>query len=122
MTMQTSDLIMGLKKLVLLKNRTPHSTKEDFQNSFCKLMSYRDGGVYIAKFQGTGGWEKHPNEEFLYVLEGSSDLFLDYGGTEKITLTAGMVAVVPSERWHRFSSEEGVVLLTISPQPTEHKS
>ena len=38
----------------------------------------------------------------------------------KATLAGGMLVVVPRGCWHRFQSQEGVTVLTMTPRPTEH--
>ena len=35
-------------------------------------------------------------------------------------LTAGMMIIVPQGCWHRFESETGVRVMTVTPQPTDH--
>jgi mannose-6-phosphate isomerase-like protein (cupin superfamily) len=37
-------------------------------------------------------------------------------------MKAGMLAVVPRGRWHRFQAPDGVTLLTATPQPTDHST
>lgn len=41
------------------------------------------------------------------------------GGPETVALTAGMLIVVPKERWHRFEVPDEVTVLSATPQPTE---
>jgi mannose-6-phosphate isomerase-like protein (cupin superfamily) len=35
-------------------------------------------------------------------------------------MTAGMMIVVPQGHWHQFQSPDGVTVMTVTPQPTEH--
>jgi mannose-6-phosphate isomerase-like protein (cupin superfamily) len=35
-------------------------------------------------------------------------------------LSAGQILVVPQGVWHRFECPDGVKVMTITPQPTEH--
>jgi mannose-6-phosphate isomerase-like protein (cupin superfamily) len=35
-------------------------------------------------------------------------------------MTAGMMIVVPQGHWHQFHSPDGVTVMTVTPQPTEH--
>jgi len=35
-------------------------------------------------------------------------------------LSTGKMLVIPKDVWHRFESLEGVKVMTITPQPTEH--
>jgi mannose-6-phosphate isomerase-like protein (cupin superfamily) len=36
------------------------------------------------------------------------------------SLSVGQILVIPKGIWHRFESPEGVKIMTITPQPTEH--
>ncbi|MEK9725081.1 MAG: hypothetical protein VW405_16580, partial [Rhodospirillaceae bacterium] len=35
-------------------------------------------------------------------------------------LTAGMLVIVPAGVWRSFHAPDGVTLMTVTPQPTEH--
>jgi mannose-6-phosphate isomerase-like protein (cupin superfamily) len=39
---------------------------------------------------------------------------------QSLELSAGMLVVVPQGCWHRFESETGVKVLTVTPKPTQH--
>jgi mannose-6-phosphate isomerase-like protein (cupin superfamily) len=39
---------------------------------------------------------------------------------QSLELSAGMLVVVPKGCWHRFESESGVKVLTVTPKPTQH--
>jgi hypothetical protein len=43
-----------------------------------------------------------------------------FAGSFSGEMTGGMLVVVPRGCWHRFQSQEGVTVLTMTPQPTEH--
>jgi len=43
-------------------------------------------------------------------------------GPEELTLNAGMLTVVPQGLWHRFHAPDGVTLMTVTPQPTDHST
>jgi len=108
--------------LTMLRRRTPASTAAEREGSFAKLAPYRDGGMFAAKFAGTSAWERHPNgEELVQIFDGATTLHLMTDeGKQSLTLTAGMVAVVPQNTWHQFVSPDGVCVVTTTPQPSQH--
>ncbi len=57
----------------------------------------------------------------MHVLDGSTTLtIVTVDGPQSFEMTAGMMIVVPQGRWHLFQAPNGVTLMTITPQPTEH--
>ena len=110
----------GFKSLKFLQNRTPQST--DIEESFCKLSEYRDGGIFLARYAGNSEWEKHSKgDELVMVIEGNTTLVLLKDGKEvSNTLSQGEILVVPQNTWHRFQSPDGVKIMTVTPQPTDH--
>jgi mannose-6-phosphate isomerase-like protein (cupin superfamily) len=105
-----------------LKHRTPETTNEQAKNAFALLSEYRDGGIYIAHYSGFSEWEKHPKgDEFVQILGGETTLVLLVDNVEqRYPLSTGQMLVIPQDVWHRFESPEGVKIMTITPQPTEH--
>jgi mannose-6-phosphate isomerase-like protein (cupin superfamily) len=116
------DLNAEFGKLRMLKDRTPEMGEEQKKGAFARVADYRDGGMFAAKFQGNGAWERHPQgDEIVQIVEGATRLhFMSDTGKQSFDLTAGMVAVVPRNMWHRFEAPEGVCLMTTTPQPTQH--
>ena len=108
--------------LTMLRGRTPTMTPEQRKGAFAKLAPYRDGGIFAAKFAGEAAWERHPQgDEIVHILDGSTTLYLmTDDGPRTLSLSSGMMAIVPQGTWHRFQSPEGVTLMTVTPQPTEH--
>jgi mannose-6-phosphate isomerase-like protein (cupin superfamily) len=116
------DLAAELAKLTLYRGRTPQSTMADRKGSSARLAPYRDGGLFVTKFAGTGHWETHlPGDELVYIVDGTAtlELVLDDGPPQSFALGAGAIAVNPQGAWHRFHSSEGVTLLTATPSPSE---
>lgn len=115
------DLNAALAALTPLRNRTPHTTDAERKDAFARVAPYRDGGLFIAAFDGRSAWERHPvGDELVQVLEGETDLILLQDGDEvRHTLRAGQLIVVPQGTWHRFETAGGR-LMTATPQPTEH--
>jgi len=57
----------------------------------------------------------------VMVVEGSTTMSLWIDGAEvSHTMGAGELIVVPQGTWHRFSTPEGVRVMTVTPQPTDH--
>jgi mannose-6-phosphate isomerase-like protein (cupin superfamily) len=86
------------------------------------LAPFRDGNIYSAKFSGDAAWERHPNgDEIVQIVEGATTLhIMTADGPQSFALSAGMVAIVPQNTWHRFHAPDGVSLVTATPKPTEH--
>lgn len=109
-------------KVKFLENRTPETTDEEAKDAFALLSEYRDGGIYIAHYSGFSEWERHLNgDEFVQVLGGETSLILFSNNQEQRNrLSSGQMLVIPKGVWHRFESPNGVKVMTITPQPTEH--
>jgi mannose-6-phosphate isomerase-like protein (cupin superfamily) len=91
-------------------------------DAFITLASYRDGGIFSGSFWGESQWERHPKgEEFVHILDGTTSVtIVTDDGPQSFEMTAGMMIVVPQGHWHQFQAPNGVTLMTITPQPTEH--
>ncbi|MEN8617311.1 cupin domain-containing protein [Shewanella baltica] len=109
-------------RVKFLANRTPETTDEEAKNAFALLSEYRDGGIYIAHYSGFSEWERHLNgDEFVQILGGETSLILLSNNQEqRNSLSSGQMLVIPKGVWHRFESPNGVKVMTITPQPTEH--
>jgi len=116
------DLKEAFSKVNFLKGRTPQTTEKESEGAFAELSEYRDGGVFITHYTGYSEWERHLNgDEFVQVIEGNTTLFLLVNDQEVANkLSAGQLIVVPKGVWHRFESPDGVKIMTITPQPTDH--
>ena len=112
----------AFSEVKFLKGRTPQTTDEEAKDAFALLSEYRDGGVYVAHYSGHSEWERHPEgDEFVQILEGNTSLVLLENQQERHNLlSAGQILVIPKGVWHRFESPDGVKVMTITPQPTEH--
>jgi mannose-6-phosphate isomerase-like protein (cupin superfamily) len=116
------DLKAEFSKLTMLKNRTPTSSEAERAGAFGRIEPYRDGAIFTAKFAGTSAWERHPNgDEIVQIVDGAATLHLiTETGRESVSLSAGMLVVVPQNAWHQFEAPNGVCVMTATPQPTEH--
>ena len=115
------DLDAELAKLTHFA-RTPASPEAERKTGLAQLAPYRDGAIFVSKFSGSGGWERHPNgDEIVYVLEGATLLrLMNDDGPQDQELRAGTMMVVPRGVWHRFESPAGVMLMSVTPLPTDH--
>jgi quercetin dioxygenase-like cupin family protein len=116
------DLNAEFDKLTVFKGRTPMTTRGERLGTRSHPASYRDGDIATFKFSGKSAWERHPQgEEIVHIVEGAATLHLMTDeGHECIDLKAGMMAIVPKNAWHHLVSPDGVAVLTVTPQPTEH--
>ena len=118
------DLKAELGKLPMLRGRKPETTEAERKASgaFVTLAPFRDGNIYSAKFSGDAAWERHPNgDEIVQIVDGATTLHLMTAeGLQSFALSAGMVAIVPQNTWHRFHAPNGVSIVTATPKPTEH--
>ena len=118
-----TDLNGEFAKLNMLRVRTPETTAAEREEkcALSRLAPYRDGTIFIAKFAGGGVWERHPNgDEIVQIIDGTTTLYvISEGRSEAFTLSAGAFVVIPQGAWHRFESEEGVSLMTATPQPSQ---
>ncbi len=109
-------------KLRFLSNRTPDTTDAESASAFSKLFEYRDGGVFIGHYAGDSQWERHSHgDEIVVAIEGETTLFLYVDEEEQsCVLRKGEMIIVPENTWHRFESPNGLKVLTVTPQPTDH--
>jgi quercetin dioxygenase-like cupin family protein len=115
------DLKAELGKLAHFA-RTPTSPEVERKKGLAQLAPYRDGAIFVSKFSGTGGWERHPNgDELVHVIEGATMLrLMAEDGPQVQELQAGTMVVIPQGIWHRFESLAGVTLMSVTPLPTDH--
>jgi quercetin dioxygenase-like cupin family protein len=103
------DVNAEAAKLTMFHGKTPRTTRAERKGSSTQLGVYRNGLLLLGKSSGTGHWETHPEDELIYVLDGSVvlDIVEDDGPPKSFTIGAGMMVIVPPEVWHRFHSAEG---------------
>lgn len=85
------------------------------------LGSFNQCELRVARFSGQPPWEKHPDEELLYVLDGTVTItLLTDSGPSAVSLHAGSLFVMPSRTWHRsLAAERVTVLVATSSQGNE---
>ena len=102
------DLDAESAKLTMFRGQTPQTTRAERKGSTTQLARYRDGLLLLGKSAGTGHWETRPEDELVYVLDGTATLdIVREDGPQSFALSAGMIAVVPQSAWHRFHSADG---------------
>jgi mannose-6-phosphate isomerase-like protein (cupin superfamily) len=115
------NVLDTLESLAPFEGRRPDTPEADINAAFATLFTYRDGAIFTGSYSGDSPWERHIGDEIVYVLEGSTRLFLlEDNGEEVVTLVKGLMIVVPQGVWHRFEAPEGVTVMSVTPQPTEH--
>ncbi len=116
------DFKAEFARLKMLEGRTPTTPAADREGAFARLAAYRDGAIFTGKFAGTSAWERHPvGDEIVQIVDGSTTLHLMTDeGKKSLSLSAGMMAIVPQNIWHQFEAPNGVCVMTATPQPTEH--
>ncbi|TNE33733.1 MAG: cupin domain-containing protein [Alphaproteobacteria bacterium] len=119
------NIEMELAQVTHLHNRSPEMTDADTAGTFATLAKLGNGAVFVGSFDGDSEWERHTNgDELVHILDGTADVtVLPHEGGEKVlTLSKGMLTVVPQGCWHRFHAPDGVTVLTVTPQPTDHST
>jgi len=114
------DIQAALAALPVLTDRRPNDARAGA--AFARLADCGNGGVFAGRFDGDSEWERHrQGDEVVHVLAGEAELtVLTAEGPRVLRLSAGMLTVVPVDCWHRFRAPEGVTLMTVTPEPTEH--
>src|SRR5262245_3380857 len=113
----------ALRTLSFLPDRTP-SLDAQSSGAFEQLARYRDGGIFIGHWAGSSEWERHTlADEIVMIVEGSTTIFFLMGEEEQSApLSAGELVIVPEGVWHRFETPDFVKVLSVTPQPTDHRS
>ena len=124
MTAKAVHIETALAGLPVLRGRSPETTAEEADAAFATLAEMGEGGVFAGSFQGESPWERHgKGDELVHILKGRTRLtLLTDDGPQALEMSAGMLAVVPQGTWHRFHAPDGVTVLTVTPQPTDHST
>jgi len=106
----------------VLKNRTSDTVGPVADAAFAVLAETENGGVFVGSYEGRSAWERHSRgDEFVQIVDGEATLTLLIDGEEvDLDMKAGMVTVVPRNRWHRVDAPGGVTIMTMTPQPTDY--
>ena len=119
---QAVDIKAALAEKTVLHGRTRHTSDADAENTFATLADFKGGGIFAGSFAGESPWERHLNgDELVHILDGATTLTIIIDDEQQVLeMRGGMLVVVPQGCWHRFQSQEGVTVLSMTPQPTEH--
>ncbi len=113
-----------LDSVEYLPERTPQMAIEGgAEKAFAEVTGYRDGAIYVGYYSGNSEWERHSaGDEIVMALEGSTTVVLRMeGNDERVDLASGDIVVVPKDTWHRFENSTKLKVMTVTPQPTEHR-
>lgn len=112
----------ALTSLGFLAERTPTTTADESEEAFRLLSTYRDGAVFIGHWAGTSEWERHSaGDEIVMILDGEATIsFVVEEHETTAPLRSGEMVIVPQGTWHRFTTPDGVKVLSVTPQPTDH--
>ncbi len=126
MTPTPISLTDRLAALDFLPDRTPNLEDRPATNDHPRwvdtVADYRDGGIFIVHYAGDSAWERHPDDEVVMVIDGETTMTLALDGAAiELSMTSTQLIVVPAHTWHRFHTPDRVQVMTITPQPTEHR-
>jgi len=117
--MTAYNLHAMLRALPGLEGRTPDTPEADLGPAFGPTIPYRDGFVSTVKFSGVSAWERHSGDEILLITDGGGCLVV---GDRPQTLHPGTMVIVPAGEWHRIEAPDGIAMITVSPQPSDHRA
>jgi mannose-6-phosphate isomerase-like protein (cupin superfamily) len=114
----------ALSELEFFGGRTATTIPDESAGAFAEVAAFREGGVYVGYWAGESEWERHPvADEIVMVVEGETTIFFrNEDGEESARLGPGDLIIVPRATWHRFETPEAVKLLSITPQPSDHRA
>ena len=94
---------------------TADTTPAEASAALRVLATFNRCMVGTIRFSGRTPWERHPEDELLYVVEGEVDVtvLLDEGAQET-RVTEGSVFIVPKDRWHRQTPRPVVSLMFVT--------
>ena len=112
--MKKSDPKAVAGELPLLELST--ATTEAEAMAAMRVLDHFEGlMVGVTHFSGLTPWERHGQDEFLYVLDGAVEVTLWHeAGPETDMGSAGAVFIVPKGVWHRQLPKPAVKLMFIT--------
>ena len=116
------DLDAEYAKLTFVGDRTPTSAAQQLEGAFAEIAHGDFGPITIGHYAGDSEWERHgQGDEYVAVIDGLTEMTMIVDGEDVThTMTAGQFVIVPQGTWHRFHTPDGVKVMTITPQPTDH--
>lgn len=107
-----------------LPQRTPEmALTGEGADAFAEVSAFRDGAIYAGHYSGNSEWEQHPaGDELVIAVSGTTTVVLLVDGAEqRVHLLPQELVVVPQGVWHRFENSDRLQVLTVTPQPTQHR-
>lgn len=106
-----------------LKQVAPSPRATDRDDYFAVLSQCRDGAIFAAWYAGMTEWERHSvGDEIVPVIDGETTLILLIDDDEvPHKLGPREFLVAPQGVWHRFETPDGVQVVSVTPQPTDHQ-
>jgi len=94
------------------------TTGEEAMAAVRPLAHFNQCMVGVIRFSGLTPWERHPDDELLYVVEGAVEVtILDKKGVASVsTVQAGSICIVPAGCWHRQNPKPSVALMFLTSQ------
>jgi mannose-6-phosphate isomerase-like protein (cupin superfamily) len=116
------DIRAELAGRPVLRGRSKDTPAADAKAAFAVLAPFRDGSIFAGSLAGETPWERHlKGDELVHILEGAATLtVMTDHGPQFFKMTAGTLIVVPQGHWHRFHAQDGVTVLSATPQPTDY--
>ena len=91
-------------------------TREEAMASMVDLGALNECKLFVARFSGSPPWERHPDDELIYVLDGHVEIrVLTEPEETRVSLSAGSLYVVPRNTWHRSNASDRVTVLGATP-------
>lgn len=92
------------------------TTDEEHDASMRVLGDFNASMAGLIRFSGETPWERHPEDELLFVLGGQADITLLPAGGPAVTesLTKDSLFIVPRGVWHRQYAPSDVSLLFVT--------
>ena len=113
-SLEVHDLATLGHRLPLLEIGSPNSVNP--AASWIRLDEVNSVGVFVSHFSGLSPWERHPADEFLYMVHGDAELTLLIGAREiKRSLNQGCAFSVPKNVRHRLKAPRPAILLSLTP-------
>lgn len=114
------DVNAEAAKLTMFRGKTPQTTRgaQGQCGAIGPLPRRAPSPRQVLRHEPLGA---HPEDELIYVLEGSVvlDIVEGDGPPKSFTIGAGMMVIVPPGAWHRFHSAEGATTMS-AVIPGEH--
>jgi quercetin dioxygenase-like cupin family protein len=112
--MEPHDIRAAVSSLPELKI-TSAITEAEAMAAMRVIGSFNQCMVGMVRFSGRTPWERHPDDELLYVMQGEVEVtVLADAGAVQTTVRAGSVFVVPKGLWHQQMPRPEVALLFLT--------